>query len=176
VDYAAKTFGILVDSLGKAQGDLPQVRQRQHRFARRRMAASLFCLWSQLGGKTMIVRFTNARGKINYGIILAHGTQGCVQVLWDKFTELIEDLTQRAKLRPADEKSLGVRISWISLEPSPYDVAATLTEILPVDTEINWSNRDLLQAHTMRKANQETFDLWLAASWPDLAQKYVLSA
>lgn len=124
----------------------------------------------------MIVRFTNAKGKVNHGIVLAHGTHGCIQVLWDRFGELIADLNQRGKLRKSDSASLDARISWISLEPSPYVAIETKSELLPAETFVAWSNSDLAQAQAMLQAGTEAFALWLAESWPELSRKYVLRA
>lgn len=123
----------------------------------------------------MIIKFTNASGKANYGLVLARSEQNpdMVQVLWDRFTGLIDDLRSRGKLRDTDEAALGARISWVSTEPNPFVRAPTTTELLPIGTNVHWHNGDVATAHRMAQAGPEAFAGWLAGEWGRLSEKYL---
>lgn len=122
-----------------------------------------------------IIKFTNVGGKVNYGLVLAQSevNPDMVQVLWDRYTDLIDDLRSRNKLRDTDEAALGARISWVSTESNPFVIAPTTTELLPIDTNVHWHNPDVAAAHQIAQAGSEAFAGWMAAEWGRLAERYL---
>ena len=84
-----------------------------------------------------IVRFTNARGETNYGVMLAvDEASGLVQVHWDRFAALLDRLPAASDFT---RRSLDVRTSWCRLDAD--------TVLLPIGTPVDWASSELHRAH-----------------------------
>lgn len=95
-----------------------------------------------------IVRFVNRFGETNHGVLIGHDESGMVQVHWDRFSELLDRLGGRATAM--DRKNLDVRITWCRApEAGPN---GSYTELLPIDTPVDWSCAELWQAQQRAKA------------------------
>lgn len=78
-----------------------------------------------------IVRFTNSRGEINYGRVIATDPSGMVCVEWEPFSELLARLERAGPVRNFVRAGLSWRVSWIRVEGErPYGAKM---ELLPDD-------------------------------------------
>ncbi len=94
-----------------------------------------------------IVRFVNCFGETNYGIVIDADPGGMVQVHWDTFAELLERLEKRGGVTDFVRTGLSVRKSWVRAPDN--GMGGSRTELLPIDTPVNWSCAELriVQAH-----------------------------
>ena len=119
----------------------------------------------------MIIRFTSAKGHINHGIVMARSDRypGMIQVLWDRFDDLINDLRDRKRLKDNDMLYLGVRVSWVSTDLNPFAGGATSTDLLPIDTSVRWNTPGMNQIHQQCQANGLA---WLQTEWPAIVKTF----
>lgn len=100
----------------------------------------------------MIIKFTNVRGEVNYGIVIGNDPGGMVEVFFDEFTALLTRLEQQGRVGDFVRSGLSKRVSWVRVE-SPRPNGATM-ELLPIHTPVMWTDGELekLQAKLAKTA------------------------
>lgn len=98
-----------------------------------------------MAGLTMIYKFTNAAGRVNYGLIV-EATDTGYYVLFDRF-----DIR--------DGVTLPARYSFVSGEGSPYALPNDAKrEVLPATEPVRWSERWL--SDIQDRMIEEEFTEW----------------
>jgi len=98
-----------------------------------------------------LVRFTNIFGEINHGIVLATDpSTGMHLVQFDAFTELLARLEARGAVKDFVRTGLSMRQSWV--RAPRVGEYGDKTELLPIETPVVWSCRELREAQEEAQA------------------------
>lgn len=98
----------------------------------------------------MIVRFTNVKNEVNYGIVIDTHVDGMKEVFWDEFTQLLARLESNgARIGDFVRAGLSKRKSWIRVEAALPPGASI--ELLPITTRVDWTDRDLIELQAQMK-------------------------
>lgn len=88
-----------------------------------------------------VIRFTNALGEVNYGIVIETDESGMNLVAWDSFVDLLTRLERQRKVNDFVRAGLSMRRTWCRVEDAIPN--GSTTELLPITTPVQWHEAEL---------------------------------
>lgn len=105
----------------------------------------------------MIYRFTNIHGRMRHGVCLEMVANGA-NILADTW-------------HPNDRVTAPANYAYVSFEPNPFVAGKTKTELLPLDTPVQWRTPEIAQIVALMQAGQ--FDEWWQANRVAIVKKFI---
>lgn len=91
-----------------------------------------------------VCKFTNSSSIVRFGVVTSSDDEGMF-VASDKFS-------------PRPHVDVHASYGWIAHEPNPYVMTRGTTELLPLDTHVQWQDKRIAEIH--QRMLQGTFTEW----------------